>query len=146
TASVGPETIEAFLSYHIPAAGEYVQGIDQNGLPISQPVAQIQNVGQSGQSRVDNTSGPGHGWIYQPYRDLNGAYQVATANSQGAGTDSWQAPTGWQVNHITDDVPTVFPWLALDSDGNAYAVWVTAGLMYYSFSPIDDKANNPALG
>ena len=139
---VGPATIEGFLAYHIPLAGQYIQGIDQNGALLPQPVAQIQQVSQSGQLRVDTSGGPGHGWIYQPYRDVDGNnFVVGTAFAQ-----DYVSPTAWEVNPVTEDQPTIFPWLALDNHGNAYGVWVTGGKMYYSFSPIDDRANNPDLG
>jgi hypothetical protein len=144
---VGGNTIEAFLAYHTPGAGQFVQGIDQTGLPIPQPVTQIALVSQSGQMRVDNTDGPGHGWIYQPYRSFLGHslgdshYIVATAQASG-----YQLPTSWKDNKVTDDNPTIFPWLSLDSHGNAYAVWSTNGVMYLSASPVDDRANNPSLG
>src|SRR5205807_7819762 len=32
---------EAFLAYHLPLAGQYIQAIDENGIPYPQPVAQI---------------------------------------------------------------------------------------------------------
>jgi hypothetical protein len=96
---------------------------------------------------VDTTDGPGHGWIYQPYRSFLGHalgdshYVVATAPASG-----YQIPTNWQDNLVDTDNPTIFPWLSLDNHGNAYAVWSTGGIMYLSASPIDDKANNPSLG
>ncbi len=144
---VNGSTIEAFLAYHVPGAGQFVEGIDQNGQPIPQPVTQLQFVSQSGQMRVDNTDGPGHGWIYQPYRSFTGHplgvshYIVATAQASG-----YQLPTNWQDNLVNGDNPTIFPWLSLDNHGNAYAVWSTGGVMYYSASPIDDRANNPLIG
>src|SRR4029077_12864581 len=55
-------------------------------------------------------------------------------------------PGSWQSNNITGDTPAIFPWLNLDSHGNLYAVWVTGGVVYLSVSPIDDPANNPAVG
>ena len=56
--SIGPRKIEGFLSYHVPIAGQYIQGIDQDGVPIDQPVPQIVLVSQSGQLRVDNSRRP----------------------------------------------------------------------------------------
>jgi hypothetical protein len=148
--TVGPQTIESFLSYHNPGTDEYVQGIDQTGLPIPQPAPQIALVGQSGQLRVDTTNGPGHGWIYQPYRSYVGHplgashYIVATADSANG---NYVNPVNWKDNLVSSDSPTVFPWLSLDDHGNAYALWVAADAqVYYSFSPIDDKANNPSMG
>jgi hypothetical protein len=144
---VSGQTMNAFLAYHVPGAGQYVQGITQAGTPVPQPVTQLQFVSQSGQMRVDNTDGPGHGWIYQPYRSFLGHplgdshYIVATAPASG-----YQLPTSWQDNLVSDDNPTIFPWLSLDDHGNAYAVWSFGGVMYMSASPIDDRANNPALG
>jgi hypothetical protein len=141
------QTIDAFLAYHVPGAGQFVQGITTAGQPLPQPVTQIQFVSQSGQMRVDTTDGPGHGWIYQPYRSFLGHplgdshYIVSTAPASG-----YQLPTNWQDNLVSTDNPTIFPWLSLDSHGNAYAVWSMGGVMYLSASPIDDKANNPSLG
>ena len=66
-ASVGAQPLDAFYSWHMPGAGEYVVGVTTDGIPIPQPVPQIQFVGQSGQSRVDNSNGPGRGWIYLPF-------------------------------------------------------------------------------
>ncbi len=130
---------DAFLAYHLPAAGQYIQAIDQNGVPVPQPVAQITGVSQSGTLRVDNSTGPGHGWIYQPYRGTG--VMVATANATG-----YQVPQNWQTTKVSDDSATIFPWLQIDSHGNAYLVWVSAGNLFLSVSPIDDARNNPAKG
>jgi hypothetical protein len=138
--SVAGQQIHAFYTYHVPLVGEYVVGITSAGLPIPQPAPQIPSVEQSGQVRVDNTTGPGRGWIYQPYRQ-GGKYQVATARAADYAT-----PAGWQVNTVASSNPTIFPWLSLDSHGNAYAVWVAGSSINYSFSEIDDAANNPTLG
>ena len=141
--TLGPATISAFFAYHVPIGGQYIQGIDENGALLPQSVPQIPGVSQSGQLRVDNTDGPGHGWIYQPYRAASGNnYVVATANGADG---SWLTPVGWITNTVSTDQPTIFPWLSLDDHGNAYAVWVDSGVMYMSASPIDDKANNPTL-
>src|SRR4029077_8208622 len=43
-APVGPRRVEAFLAYHLPIAGQFIQGIDQDGLPIPQPAPQITSV------------------------------------------------------------------------------------------------------
>ena len=110
---VAGQTLNAFLAYHVPGAGQYVQGITNAGTPVPQPVTQLQFVSQSGQLRVDNTDGPGHGWIYQPYRSFSGHplgashYIVGTASASG-----YQLPTSWQDNKVSDDNPTIFPWLA----------------------------------
>jgi len=153
--SVAGEPIQGFLAYHQPGLDQLILGIGENGMPIPQAVPQVPLVGQSGQMRVDNTTGPGHGWIYQPFRafinpDLSGGqYRVATAY----GPD-YQDPTAWHVTQITDASPLIFPWIALDNHGNAYAVWVApagtvAPIPYHVFlsvSPIDDRSNNPDLG
>jgi hypothetical protein len=138
--SIGPRKIEAFLSYHVPIAGQYIQGIDQDGVPIDQPVPQIVLVNQSGQLRVDNSSGPAHGWIYQPYRG-GGGVTVATADAR-----QYELPGSWQSNVVSPDTASIFPWLSLDSHGNAYMVWVTGGQVFLSVSPIDDPRNNPQVG
>jgi hypothetical protein len=134
------QQIHAFYTYHVPLVGEYIVAVTDAGLPIPQPAPQIASVEQSGQVRVDNTNGPGRGWIYQPYRQ-GGAYQVATAKAADYAT-----PSGWQVNTVAPSNPTIFPWLSLDSHGNAYATWVAGSSVNYSFSNIDDPANNPILG
>ena len=139
-ANVAGRPVDAFLSYHVPLVGEYVQGIDSSGLPIPQPVTQITGVAQSGSLRVDNSSGPAHGWIYQPYRG-GGGVVVGTANATG-----YQSPASWQSTTVSSDNASIFPWLDIDSQGNAYLVWVTNGNLYLSVSPILDARNNPATG
>jgi hypothetical protein len=135
--SVGGQEVHAFYTYHVPLAGQYIVGITAAGVPVPQPAPQIASVEQSGQVRVDNTNGPGRGWIYQPYR-RGGKYQVATAKAADYAT-----ATGWQVNTVATMNPTIFPWLSLDTHGNAYATWVTGAEVFYSYSLIDDPANNP---
>ena len=137
--SVAGHPIVAFYSYHVPAAAQYIYGVTDTGTPIPQPVPQITDVGQSGSMRVDNTNGPGRGWIYQPYR--NGPYNVASAP-----VARYQDPTAWRTNLVTTDAPTIFPWLNLDAHGNLYAVWVTGGAVFLSVSPIDDPRNDPTHG
>jgi hypothetical protein len=136
--SVAGQEVHAFYSYHVPLVGQYVVGITEAGAPVPQPAPQIPSVEQSGQIRVDNTDGPGRGWIYQPYRQ-GGKYQVATAKAA-----DYASPAGWQVNTVASMNPTIFPWLSLDSHGNAYATWVANSVVYYSFSVIDAPENNPA--
>ena len=138
---IGPVHIAAFYTYHVPILGEYVVAVTDKGLPLAQPVVQIPNVSQSGQVRVDNTNGPGRGWIYQPFR-TNG-YQVATAKAADYAT-----PAGWQVNQVgkPTTTPDIFPWLSLDDHGNAYATWVNNGRMFYAYSLIDSAKNNPSKG
>jgi hypothetical protein len=132
--------IEAFLSYHVPLVGVFIQGVTTAGMPVPQPLPQLLEVSQSGNLRVDNTSGPGRGWIYLPYRK-GGGYFVGSAP-----VSSYQLPGSWASNNVTGDTPAIFPWLNLDAHGNAYAVWVTNGIVYLSVSPIDDSRNNPATG
>ena len=136
----GTRKVEAFLTYHIPIAGQFIVGIDQDGIPIDQPVPQITQVNQSGQPRVDNSAGPAHGWIYQPYRGPGGV-TVATAFGP-----NYQLPTAWRSKVVSSDTASIFPWLAVDSHGNAYLVWVAGGQVYLSVSPIDDARNNPTTG
>lgn len=140
-ANVAGDAIDGFLSYHIPIAGEYIQGIDVNGVPIPQPAPQITGVSQSGTLRVDNSSGPAHGWIYQTYRG-GGGVMVATAYAPG-----WQTPGSWQSNVVSGDNALIFPWLDIDSSGNAFMVWVNdKGVLNMSESPIQDARNNPKQG
>ncbi len=138
--SVAGLPIEAFFSYHVPALAVHVMAVTTSGVPIFQTLPQLTDVSQSGNLRVDNTSGPGRGWIYVPYRN-GGGYQVASARATGYATAA-----NWHANLVTTDQPAVFPWLNLDAHGNAYAVWVTNGIVYLSVSPIDDARNNPATG
>jgi hypothetical protein len=138
--SIGPRKIEGFLSYHVPIAGQYIQGIDQDGIPVDQPVPQIVLVNQSGQLRVDNSDGPAHGWIYQPYRG-GGGVTVATADAR-----QYELPSAWRSTVVSSDTAAIFPWLSIDSHGNAYMVWVTGGEVFLSVSPIDDPRNNPQAG
>jgi len=139
-ATVGTRHVEAFLAYHVPIVGQYIQGIDQDGLPIDQPAPQIKLVNQSGSLRVDNSSGPAHGWIYQPYRGGNGV-TVGTAFAPG-----YQNPLNWHIHVVSTDTASIFPWLQIDGHGNAYMVWVSQGSLFLSVSPIDDARNNPAAG
>lgn len=132
--------IEAFLSYHVPAAAVHVIGITVDGTPVPQPAPQILDVSQSGNLRVDNSGGPARGWMYVPYRNGTG-FQVASAKAA-----SYQLATAWQSNLITTDQPAIFPWLNLDARGNLYAVWVTNGIVYLSVSAIDDARNDPTHG
>jgi hypothetical protein len=137
------EPLEAFFSYHVPALAVHVMGITTSGLPIFQPIPQLTDVSQSGNLRVDNSNGPGRGWIYLPYRNGTG-YQVATVRASDYAT---VVPSSlWKANLVTTDQPAIFPWLNLDAHGNAYAVWVTTGIVYLSVSPIDDPQNNPTTG
>jgi len=138
--SVAGQPIEAFFSYHVPALAVHVMAVTTAGTPIVQPLPQLTDVSQSGNLRVDNTNGPARGWIYVPYRN-GGGYQVASAPAVGYGSAA-----SWQANLVTTDQPAVFPWLNLDAHGNAYAVWVTTGIVYLSVSPIDDPRNDPATG
>ncbi|MFN2525694.1 MAG: hypothetical protein ABR505_05455 [Actinomycetota bacterium] len=139
--SVEARQIEAFFAYHSASAGgQYIQGIDSDGVPIPQPVPQLLTVNQSGPIRVDNSEGPGAGWIYQAFKNGNG-FWVGTA----FGPD-YQQPSAWVPTRVSSDVPSIFPWLALDDQGNAYATWVDNGVVYYSFSAIRDPRNNPERG
>jgi hypothetical protein len=131
--------LDGVFSYHIPGGGEYVSGIDTSGLvhPAVAPVIPL--VSQSGPSRVDVQPGShGRGYFYQSYRDSVG-FRVAVAP-----LSQYQSPAGYVLQTVTTDQPQVFPWIALDTQGNLYAVWVsTDGNLYLSDSLIDDPANDP---
>jgi hypothetical protein len=133
--------LEGLFSYHIPAAGEYVSGVDTSGIVHPAPAPVIPSVSQSGPSRVDVQAGShGSGWFYQCYRDGNGFEVASVPLSQ------YQSPTAYHINNVTGDQPQVFPWIALDTQGNLYAVWVAPdGQLYYSYSLINDPANDPTL-
>ena len=134
--------IEGFLVYHV-VPQQYIQAIDASGAPIPQPVGQLTNVGQSGQLRVDNNaSSPGHGWIYQPHVGFSpGGTFVGTGPSDG-----YALPTNWHDNQVSSGSTTSFPWVAIDAGGNAYIVWDNGGVVWYSYSAIRDKANDPTQG
>jgi uncharacterized repeat protein (TIGR01451 family) len=134
--------IEGFLVYHV-VPQQYIQAIDASGAPIPQPVGQLTNVGQSGQLRVDNNaSSPGHGWIYQPHVGVApGGTFVGTGPSDG-----YALPTNWQDNQVSGGSTTSFPWVAIDAAGNAYITWDNGGVVWYSYSAIHDKANDPSQG
>lgn len=138
--SIAGQRIIGFLTYHLPAVGQYIQAITESGAPIPQAVPQIVEVAQSGPPRVDNSGGPGHGWIWQPYRDAGG-YKVATAPAA-----DFDDPAAWRTYLVSSNQPAIFPWFHLDDAGNAYATWVTAGIVYLSVSPIDDPRNDPRDG
>ena len=142
TATVAGRTIVGFLVYHVPPQG-YIQAIDATGLPLPQPAPQLQNVGQSGQIRVDNNAGsPGHGWLYWPHTGVTpGGTLIATASSA-----AFALPTDWSDTVVTGASSTTFPWVAIDAAGNAYMTWDTGGVVYYSASNIHDKANDPSQG
>jgi hypothetical protein len=133
-------SVEAFMSYHVPVLGQFIQAIDQTGTPLPQSVPQVLLVNQSGQMRVDNSGGPAHRWIYQPYRG-GGGVTVATAFAP-----NYQNPLAWESNVVSSDTASIFPWLTIDSAGNAYMVWVAGGVTYLSIAPINDPRNNPATG
>lgn len=138
--SVAGRRVVGFLAYHLPAAGQYIQAITEDGAPVAQAVPQILEVAQSGPLRVDNSDGPGRGWIWQPYRNAGG-YKIATARAT-----EFADPNAWRTYHVASDQPAIFPWFHLDDGGNAYAAWVTAGVVYLSVSPIDDPRNDPRDG
>lgn len=143
---VGVSKVKAFLSYHVPLEGQYIHGIDKAGVPIPQPAPQLKGVLQSGHPRVDTSDdGPGRGWIYQPYLELNpqrrNLFVVRVATVHGS---DYQVPEQWKSEIVTSDAPNVFLWLDIDSEGNAYLVWAADdGAIYYSVSPIDHDSNNP---
>ena len=143
-ATVAGQGLEAFFTWHLPGAGQYVLGVGPNGLPLPQPVPQIPNVSQSGQPRVDNSdTSPGRGWIYQPFGGFtNGGIMVATAFAP-----QYQNPASWQTTEVSGDTRSLFPWVAIDASGNAYLAWINnVGKLYISASPISDPRNNPQQG
>ncbi len=136
-----PVTLDAFYSYHIPAAGEYIQGVTTDGTVLPQVNPQIASVSQSGPSRVDvNPKSLGNGYFYQGYRDGNG-FEVATAK-----ISNYQLNTAYTIHNVSKDQPAIFPWINLDNQGNLYATWVTGGVVKYRYSQISLPTNNPAMG
>jgi hypothetical protein len=134
--------LRAVYAYHIPAVGVYVSGIDTAGIVHPSLMPNFTNVGQSGPNRVDTTSGPGRGWLYQGFRQFSPTgVAVATAPLSG-----YQSPTSWHQSVVSTDNADSFPWLTLDTAGNAYIGWDVGGIAYYAYSRIDDPANNPKVG
>ncbi len=140
--TVGGKRIEAILTYHVSPTA-YIQGVDSTGLPIAQPVPQLTNVAQSGQPRIDNNlDSPGHGWIYYPHAGFSpGGTWVATAR-----VADYDTAEGWVDNQATGADVTSFPWVAIDAAGNAYVTWDNGGQIFYSFSRITDRVNDPRVG
>jgi hypothetical protein len=144
--SVGPldaRRVEALLAYFtFPAGGLFIQGIDQQGLPVPQEVPQIPPaIGHLGPLRADLSNGPGRGWIYVPYTDPSGI-RVATAFGP-----RYQLPEAWKAQSVDPTGHTDnFVWLDLDEPGNAYVVWEEDGKILLSASRIDDPANDPETG
>lgn len=129
--------IDAFLSYRIVGSGQYIQGIDESGAPIPQPVMQIPSVHNTGALAIDNSSGPGSGWLYQAYGTPRP--RVATAHAT-----RYRERDAWSQTLLSDEAADIFIWLDLDSEGNAYATWAEGdGAVYYSASPIHDVRNHP---
>jgi len=146
--------VEGYLSYHAPCVGEYVLPLVRTGTPVAvapipNPVVSIPNVGQSGQSRVDNNrSSAGYRWLYQPYNNCVGGVdgEGAPAGSlyvASAYGPHYADPTAWKSALVSTDSPDIFSWVDVDTAGNAYVVWSTNGVMYLSSSPINDARNNP---
>ncbi len=147
--------VEGYLSYHAPCVGEYVLPLVRTTgpdavLPIPNPIPSIVNVGQSGQSRVDNNrSSAGYRWIYQPYNNCVGG--VASEDGAPAGSlyvataygPNYADPTAWKSSLVSTDSPDIFSWVDIDNAGNAYVVWSTNGVMYLSSAPISDPRNDP---
>lgn len=147
--AVGPRRIHAFLSYARATNGIFIQGIDQDGLPIPQPKAQIETlVGVPGRIEVDTTRGPGDGWVYlaYPLGEIPGSDQKKGIYIATAPGGDYVDPRAWSSSRISPDLPDTFVWPALDNAGNAYATWNEGGVAYYAFSRISDPANNPKMG
>jgi len=143
--------LEGIFSYHIPVDGIYVSGIDTSGVVHPAVLTQVNAVDQSGDSVVDTTGGPGDGWLYLSYRQAivstqATGYLVATVPVSQFETPGISPTGAYHVNLVNSDIPEVFPWIALDTHGNAYATWVTGGKVYLAYSLIDDRHNNPHLG
>jgi uncharacterized repeat protein (TIGR01451 family) len=142
TTTINGHRIEALLSYHVPPTA-YIHAIDETGAPQPQPVPQLTNVAQSGQIRVDNhLNSPGHGWIYYPHAGFSpGGTWIATARVADYATSA-----GWVDNLVTGSDVTSFPWVAIDEAGNAFVSWDADGHIYYAYSRIDDRSNDPRQG
>ena len=137
--------IHAFLMTRVAGAGLFLNGIDGRGEIIRQAIPQLPGDYEGGPTRVDVSGGPGHGWIYQPFADGDddGAFKVAVVDAEGG---NYQDRSAWSIATVIDQDPVTFPWITLDAAGNAYAVWSTVdkpGEVFYSFSAIEDPANDP---
>src|SRR5438445_11201592 len=107
----------------MPGAGEYVVGVTTDGIPIPQPTPQIAFVGQSGQSRVDNSNGPGRGWIYLPFGTFPPAANGIAVATASAG--QYQSPAAWKTTIVKGDTRALFPWVGLDDAGTDYLVLIS---------------------
>ncbi|GAC1327128.1 MAG: hypothetical protein NVSMB17_00750 [Candidatus Dormibacteria bacterium] len=137
--------MEGMFSYHIPGQGQYVSGIDKNGITHPALITTITDVGQSGPSRIDTTGGPGNGYFYQSYRGFlltSGSMVAAVPLSQ------YQDPTKYAIHKYTPEAAVVFPWINLDTAGNLYAIWTSPvdNNIYMTYSLIRDRANDPTRG
>jgi hypothetical protein len=144
---VAGRRVAAFLTTRVLCVGIFLSGIDHQGLLIPQERPQIDECLLAGPTLVDSSRGPGRGWIYQPYETAEKDFAVATVD---ASRRDYRDPAEWSVGHVSFDEPQDFPWMTLDEEGNAYAVWTPKGedegTVLLSVSEIDDPANDPTEG
>lgn len=147
-------THTAFLAYHVPAVGIYVNRSDSEGKTGSwsiPAVPQIPNVAQSGSFIADNTGGIHNHALYVGY--------VAFPDLTGSGGQN--ALEGFSIGVSTDGAKTFvshklpgganarnFTILSIDKGGSLYATWVDNATQatYLSTSKADFGANRQQPG
>ncbi|MDQ1688118.1 MAG: hypothetical protein QOK42_1093 [Frankiaceae bacterium] len=138
-----------YLSYHVPAIGEFVHVSTDEGKIGSwslEPLPSIQGVTQSGSMVVDNSTGIHHGTVYIGYLGFPLLNQAGTGFNVGVSTDGAQTFVSHPVPH--SDNARNFTVVNVDSKGNLYATWVDSGTQktYLSTAKADAGKNKTAPG
>lgn len=129
-----------------PSFGLWVEGIDDQGQVVPPPASQlhVQSAsGLGGPPVADTTGGPGNGYLYVPYNDMNGP-EIAVAPLA-----HFDQPADWHIHPVSKErtpPAALMLWAALDSHGNLYEAWQAGTGVYYASSLIDDPANDPHQG
>lgn len=131
----------AYLSYHVPAVGEYVQVVLDGGLAVApQPAPQVLGVAQSGPMVVDNTGGAHDGTIYFPYAffDEETNLHLAVAVSTDGAVTFATYPVS-PAEHVVDGIN----WMAMDEAGNVFVAYLEtqSADVYIATMKADASAN-----
>ena len=138
-------TDTAYLAYHVPAAGIYVNRTDKAGALGSwsaSPVPKVTGVSQTGGMVIDNSDGPHKGTLYIGYlaffptSDMN----VAVSTDGGATFQTHKVPGGDNARNFTV--------VGIDKAGNLYATYVdrATNQTYLTTSKVSAAANNLSPG